>query len=293
VKHKLPISRDGRRAAVVGGCLLALAATPLAFGFGEGSPVKGGARNPSTNASLSYNAQTEIIANNNSYGTRQSNKGTGGGAIYGCRAPVGGPACLSGVNLNKGLAFSFSSSGNVGGTISLANPNGAPFTTNAKGVATGLNANYLQGYQASAFQLASKPVANATTAANATNLGGQPASYYLPANSVLFAYVSPTGALGTNRGAVSAGSAGSPNFFVTFNSNVSGCSFTASPVGGALTGGQLGVASAGAANANTVYVYVPTVLNNTANGSPAPASAPLTTSPATLPPGGFDLQVNC
>ena len=51
----------------------------------------GGARNPSSNASLAYSRETQIIANNTTYGTRQSNKSTsGGGAIYGCRA--GAPA---------------------------------------------------------------------------------------------------------------------------------------------------------------------------------------------------------
>jgi hypothetical protein len=42
-----------------------------------------GKRNPSTNAA---SAETQIIADNSSYGTRQSNlrEGDGGGAIYGC-----------------------------------------------------------------------------------------------------------------------------------------------------------------------------------------------------------------
>ena len=65
---------------------------------GNGSPLKGGARNPGSNESQTFTRETQIIANTSTYGTRQSNKSAnGGGAIYGCRAKTGAgaasPAC--------------------------------------------------------------------------------------------------------------------------------------------------------------------------------------------------------
>jgi len=42
--------------------LLAAAVTPVAFGAGEGDPILGGVRNPSSNASLELRGEMEIIA---------------------------------------------------------------------------------------------------------------------------------------------------------------------------------------------------------------------------------------
>lgn len=252
-----------KRTAVLGGLLLALVAAPFALASGEGNTIKGGARNPSSNPSLSYNEETQIIADNSGFGTRQSNKGTGGGAIYGCRSAASGPGCIAAVNLNTGHAFSFTSSGNVGGVIELRNTKGAPLTTNATGVATGFNANFLQGKQASEFLGAT---AQATDSAK---LGGQPASAYATTGQLLFAVVSQTGALGANRGATTAAQTGSLSYTVTFNVNVSKCSLTASPVGQALSTGALGVAP-DASNPNVADVSAPSAL-----------------------PAGFNLQVIC
>src|SRR5882672_7440110 len=128
--------------------LLAICIAPFALAAGENTPVKGGARNPSSNASQSYTRETQIIANNSTYGTRQSNKSdNGGGAIYGCRSGEGGSGkgnepCLRASNIAKGYAFELESRGTQGGTITVGNGGDAttPFTTNATGVATGLNA---------------------------------------------------------------------------------------------------------------------------------------------------------
>ncbi|HEX4110302.1 MAG TPA: hypothetical protein VHX88_19385 [Solirubrobacteraceae bacterium] len=262
----LSLSTSGRRTAVAGGILIALVSAPLALGFGEGSSIRGGTRNPSTNPSLTYSAQTQIIADNGSWGTRQSNKGTGGAAIYGCRTGSGGAPCLEADNLNAGKAFAFLSSGSTGGSITLSNTSGAPFTTNAKGVATGLNANYLQGHTASDFQLTSQP------AANANALGGQAASNYVTTSQVMFADVSAAGALGNTRGATAASLTSATNTYaVTFNTNVSKCSYTASPTGAALSSGQLAV-SPNAANVDVVDVAAPAALPSTS---------------------GIDLQVIC
>jgi hypothetical protein len=227
--HKLKMSARGRslgagRTAIIGGVLLALAVAPFALASGEGSAIRGGSRNPSSNTNLQYSSETQIIADNSGYGTRQSNKGTGGGAIYGCRSVTTGPACISAVNLNTGNAFSFTSRGSVGGVILLSNKAGAPLTTNATGVATGFNANFLQGKQATDFIPATKESSFAQT------------------NQLLFAAVSQTGTLGATRGATAAAQTGAQAYTITFNVNVSKCSFTASPLGAALTTGSLGVA---------------------------------------------------
>ncbi len=134
---------------VIAAVAVALLVTPFAVAAGEGQPVLGGARNPSSNQSLAYSKETQIIANNSDYGTRQSNKSTtGGGAIYGCRAKTGTKACLRASNLSNGRAFSFATEtgtevGRIEGPTAAA-----PFTTTATGVATGLNADKVDGKDA-------------------------------------------------------------------------------------------------------------------------------------------------
>ncbi|MHB8492825.1 MAG: hypothetical protein ACYDA6_11525, partial [Solirubrobacteraceae bacterium] len=167
---------------------------------------------------------------------------------------AGGLACLEAYNLSAGLAFMVNTAGNVGGEILLRNPNGAPFTTNAHGVAAGLNANYLEGRQASEFQLVGQP------AANSNELAGQPASSYVSAGQLLSAEVLAGPKLqegGRGATAVAEPSAGTYTYTVTFGTaNVSKCAYTASPVGAALTTGALGVEAA-AGNASAVTVRAP------------------------------------
>jgi len=137
-------------------------AAPPALAAGEGLPIDLGQRNPSRGAAVK---ETQVIARSglNTYGTRQSNLGAGGGAIYGCRSVLGAdpanPAvstpCVRVNNLSSGLSFQFVGlSGAVVGLIqsgpsfATANPNAKPFITNATGVATGLNADKLDGRDA-------------------------------------------------------------------------------------------------------------------------------------------------
>ena len=230
-------SAGARRTALLTGLGLAVVAAPIALG----NTLKGGARNPSSNPSVSYTSETQIIADNSNYGTRQSNKGTGGGAIYGCRSLTGGPGCIVADNLNTGYAFAFAAAGNVGGTITLKNTNGAPLTTNAKGVATGFNANYLQGKQASEFVQTSQ------------------AANYAQTSQLLFADVDQTGKLGSTRGATAAAKTGEKTYTVTFNTNLSKCSATVSPVGAALSSGSL-AATIQSANPAIVEVSAPSAL---------------------------------
>lgn len=160
-----------------------LVGAPIAIGAGENRPVNGGARNPSGGATQNYTKETQVIANVSTYGTRQSNKSdNGGGAIYGCRSkpggsPAGNEPCLRATNLVDGLAFEYANNGGpVVGTITSANPNAAPFTTNATGVATGLNADKVDGVDAAQIVTAAQSlngkgrVAADGTLANARNI---------------------------------------------------------------------------------------------------------------------------
>ncbi len=167
------IRRHARAAWVVGGLVLVGAiATPLAFAAG-GGPIKAEQRNPRHGT---YYRQTEIIANNSTYATRQSNKGTGGGAVYGCRTTPGNEPCVRASNLRSGLAFRFETDGNTGGQIEVQHGgDGAkPFTTNATGVATGLNADRVDGLNAAQIiaQAAAKGAGGAACPAGTAAFAG-------------------------------------------------------------------------------------------------------------------------
>jgi hypothetical protein len=186
--------------------VIAVCVAPFAIAAGEGQPAKGGARNPSNNASQAYSKETEIIANTSTYGTRQSNKSdNGGGAIYGCRSGEGGSGkgnepCLRASNLAKGFAFEFESHGTQGGAITVGNGGDGtkPFTTNATGVADGLNADRVDGKNAS----------DIVADAQAQNR---------------FAQVSAAGTLGNQRGVASASHQSAGNYTVVFADDVSKC----------------------------------------------------------------------
>ncbi|HWK27894.1 MAG TPA: hypothetical protein VNS09_15120 [Solirubrobacter sp.] len=207
--------RFSGRAAVVCSLILALGVPSVAMGFGEGRNLLLGKRNPSSNPSLALTSETEIIANNSTYGTRQSNKrdGDGGGAIYGCRSNPGNEPCIRAANLKGGRAFEFHTVGAEAGQITVGNPAGAPFTTNATGVATGLNADKVDGKDATDF----------APAADVTALQG----------SLLFAVVGADAAVSASRPAGVTATVSGSTYTVKFARDVSKCSFTASPVGSA------------------------------------------------------------
>ncbi len=134
---------------------------PIAIGA-TGSAFREGLRNPARGSAVK---ETQIIASTpaNVYGTRQSNLGQGGAAIYGCRTvsnlqeladtTVSTP-CLRVNNLSNGLIYSYRfGNGRVGGVYQAGattadDPTARPFITNATGVATGLNADRLDGLDA-------------------------------------------------------------------------------------------------------------------------------------------------
>jgi hypothetical protein len=222
-----------------------LVAAPLALGAGEGRPLDGGVRNPSDDARQSYTRETEIIADVATYGTRQSNKSaTGGGAIYGCRATAAaGRGCLRASNLADGLAFSFATKGATAGRIEGANASAKPFTTNATGVADGLNADRVDSKNASDI------VSDAVAASN------------------LFARVGgASGTVGSNRGATAGSRSAVGVYTVTFAANIGSCAYNATPASSTPA-----TATVEPVDANNVRVR--TFVDDGATGVPAPADS--------------------
>jgi hypothetical protein len=153
---------------VLGSALvLALLVSPFAVAT-TGDVLREGKRNPSRG---SAHRETEIIAANDTYGTRQSNvqNGNGGGAIYGCRSKTGREPCVRGNNLNTGRAFEFETNGTEGGRIEADTPGARPFSTNATGVATGLNGDKVDGLDAGRVDFRA---AAGTATTDVLNLGG-------------------------------------------------------------------------------------------------------------------------
>ncbi len=256
--------RFSARAAIVCSLILAIGVPSVAMGFGEGRSLLLGKRNPSSNANLALNSETEIIADTTTYGTRQSNKrdGDGGGAIYGCRSNPGNEPCIRANNLKGGRAFEFVTIGKEGGRIEVGGDHtGAPFTTNATGVATGLNADQVDGKSATDFA---------------------------PATAMTFAIVSDSGT-GTPTVTGPAATAATPPtvseatvgndavYTIDFKRDVSKCSYTAS---------QVGSASNQAPGVAAVPNQVNQVAVNLGNDGAA-------TPPTTPTRGSFHVQVIC
>jgi hypothetical protein len=204
--------------------LLAIFIATGALAAGEGDPLTGGERNPEANQSQQLGAETEIIGliaasteQTGGYVTRQSNTRTGadagGAAIYGCRAQAGGSAggkeaCLRATNQGGGLAVEFvSTTGPVG--LFQVGPNPAqpvdvaPFTTNATAVATGLNADRVDGLEAQQIENRAARQAN------------------------LFARIAADGTLVGNRGAASSTRAGTGDYRIVFEQDISACAYNA------------------------------------------------------------------
>jgi hypothetical protein len=206
------------RLTLVCALILAVGIPAVAIGAGEGRSVTAGKRNPNSG---NLTRETQIIARNGTYGTRQSNEGTGGGAIYGCRSAVNSEPCLRGNNLRAGRAFEFETNGKEGGRIDLQDPTGVPFTTNATGKVANLNADRLDDKDSADFA--------ATT-------------------DLLFASVADGGTLLSGKGATASTRAGNATT-VTFNRDVSKCSFTATANG---SSPQALAAAAGAQNTQVI-----------------------------------------
>ena len=229
--------------------VLVVAIAPFAVAK-TGDALLQGKRNGTT-------SETEIISNvastnalKGGYSTRQSNlSSSGGGAIYGCRSQAGGSSakptpenpCLRVNNLSKGLAFELQASqGDLGGTISVGSggDNTKPFTTNATGIATGLNADRVDGKNADDI------AKDAVTAEQALTP---------------FAQVSDTGTAGQTRGVQTNGvtnPAGAGTYSVAFTGDLSSCALSATITGTAA--GQASVSPTVAADKKSTTVDVRT-----------------------------------
>ena len=212
--------------------VLAIGIPAAASAFGEGSFLRLGKRNPGSAAGAGASTETQVIADNATYGTRQSNKrdGDGGGAIYGCRSAAPNEPCLRASNLKGGRAFEFATVGKEAGRITVKDTTGAPFTTNATGVATGLNADEVDGKEAADFAAAGDLAWAAVAAAD--------------------------GKLTANRGATDArlADAATGTYAVTFTREVRGCSFSATAQGTAANGDVAFAVTPSATDAKTVLV---------------------------------------
>jgi len=142
---------------VLSSLILALLVAPLALAA-DGSPFKAGGR-------TTFTRITTMLGNSSTYATQQSNlrQGDGGAARYGCRSTAGNEFCLLSKNTGGGGSFRFQSLNSLlGGSIEVNPPSGKtandakPFTTNAHGVATGLNADKVDGMSADDIVKAAK-----------------------------------------------------------------------------------------------------------------------------------------
>ncbi len=147
------------RAVVVATGLLAVVLAPAGIAA-TGDALKEGVRNGTAVRETQIISQAPSSGGTTGgYATRQSNlSATGGGAVYGCRTGAGGSAanppqnpCIRSNNLDRGFAFEFNASnGDAAGLITVGGGGDTkkPFTTNATGVATGLNADRVDGQNA-------------------------------------------------------------------------------------------------------------------------------------------------
>ena len=199
---------------VAAALILAIGVPSAAVGFGEGRDAKLGKRNPSSG---SLTRETQIIASNGSYGTRQSNKrnGEGGGAIYGCRSDAGKEPCVRANNLKGGRAFEFATVGKEAGFIQVGDTTAPPFSTNATGKVTNLDADKVDGKSAEEFA---------------------------GAGDLAFAAVKADGTFVAGRGATAStkSNVAENTYTVTFNKDVSKCSFTAGATGASSDVGGFG-----------------------------------------------------
>ena len=265
------LSRAPRTRSVVAATgLLVICAAPFA-GAATGDVLREGVRNGTTTS------ETEIISNINStnalkggYSTRQSNlSASGGGAIYGCRSSAGGSAakptpqnpCLRANNLSTGFAFEFhGSNGPVVGLISAGSGGDSkkPFVTNATGVATGLNADEVDGLDAAQIIAAARLKKDL----DADTVDGKDSADL----QARFAQVSAGGTAGETRGLATTGGlthvAGTGVYALLFTGDLGKCAVAATITDA--TGGEISATPAVAAGNTTVTV-------RTANSAGAPA----------------------
>lgn len=157
MSHPSPrLPRSARmRWTLLGMTVAAVAGSPFAVAqIADRTSVIAGTRTPITGelfkpTTLATNVPTHGLAV-----TNESNRGAA--ALLTCRSITGDRrrACLRAVNQRTGLAFQFGFRGALGGLFQVGSdltrtyPDARPFATNALGVATGLNADRVDGFHA-------------------------------------------------------------------------------------------------------------------------------------------------
>jgi hypothetical protein len=155
IRFRIPKGQG--RYLVISSLILALLVAPLALAA-NGDPMTAGGR-------TTFTKITRVLGDSSTYATQQSNlrSGDGGAARYGCRSSATNEYCLLSKNTGGGGSFRFQSLNSLlGGRIEVNPPSGKtardakPFTTNATGVATGLNADEVDGLSADDIVKAAK-----------------------------------------------------------------------------------------------------------------------------------------
>ena len=260
-RRRLPLANKSprTRSVLLATGLLVVGISPFAIAK-TGDVLREGARNGTTTK------ETEIISNipsttglKGGYSTRQSNlSADGGGAIYGCRSRAGGSAakpkpqnpCLRANNLSTGLAFELNATnGDLGGLFSVGagGDSKKPFITNATGVASGLNADRVDGLDAAQIIAA----ARVKTGLDADTLDGRDSADLLPR----FAQVTAGGTAGETRGVPANGVthvALSGVYAVVFTGDLGKCALSATLTDAAL--GEIAAVPVVAAGNTTVTV---------------------------------------
>src|SRR3954454_5652932 len=154
---RIRIPKGQGKYLVISSLILALLVAPLALAA-NGDPMTAGGR-------TTFTKITRVLGDSSTYATQQSNlrEGDGGAARYGCRSSAANEMCLLSKNTGGGGSFRFQSLNSLlGGSIEVMPPSGKtatdakPFTTNAHGVATGLNADEVDGMSADQIVAAAK-----------------------------------------------------------------------------------------------------------------------------------------
>jgi hypothetical protein len=215
-----------RTSTIVIAGVVVLIGSPFAFSATR-SNLREGVRNPTSGAATQ---ETQIIASTgqDTYGTRQSNLGDGGAAIYGCRSSldpqaIGDPKkstpCVRANNLANGKAFDFQVKlSRIGGVIQIGpslttpKPDSAPFVTNGTGVAVGLNADRVDSLNGNEIVTQAANAAVAAINAGGGGGGGGGTGTVCPANTTLVAggclETAPRPALSFADAATACGAAG-------------------------------------------------------------------------------------
>ena len=277
------------RSVVLASTVLALGVSPFAVAA-TGDVLREGVRNGTTTS------ETEVVSDIGSttgakggYSTRQSNLSTsGGGAIYGCRSGAGGSSaapqpqnpCVRANNLRAGLAFEFhATGGSVAGAITTGQGGDGtrPFTTNATGVATGLNADRVDGLHTPEIVAAARTKAGL----DSDTLDGLDSSALVAKTELLWALVDADAGAATivrGRGAIASSSPGTGRFVVAFERDITACGVQATLSDATGAAGPAGEISTDQPTGNSIEI-------NTFNSAGTPAD-PFNTD-------GFTVQVLC